>query len=91
MLTFDGAADQPLALVVGEVINTAADCCLAIEVLRTDGSPLLSTTSVNSQGATLPLPPLPAPGSYTVVVAPDAFVTATLTIELRNVPPESLP
>jgi hypothetical protein len=83
-VTFDGTSGQRLDLVVGDVINTTADCCIAVVVQRPDGAPLASTTSVGTQGATLPLPPLPTTGPYTIVVTPDAAVSSSLTLTLRG-------
>jgi YD repeat-containing protein len=73
--TFTGSAAQWLGLGITAVSTTPSGAGVTINVLQPDGTVLTSCTGY-AAGNSCPIPALPTAGTYTVVVAPGANVTA---------------
>ena len=77
--TFGGVVGQRLGLGVTAVATTPANGSIAITIIKPDGSNLGTFTAYTTTAYALP--PLPAAGTYTVVVAP-GNKTASLKLQL---------
>jgi hypothetical protein len=83
-VTFSGTAGQRISLKVGWA---PAICCLVkISITNPDGTTLSAPLSVGATGAFIDAKTLPATGTYTIVVDPQAAATGTTTLTLYEVP-----
>ena len=76
-MTFDGTAGQGLSLRLSSVTVASS----FVSILKPDGTTLVPQTSVGTAGRTITTT-LPAAGTYTIVVDPQAAATGSLTLML---------
>lgn len=78
-LTFSGTAGQSITILVTGLSIPQSN----LSVLKPDGSTLVGATLVAIGGVDLiPLPPLPATGTYTVVITPLSNAIGKITLQL---------
>lgn len=81
-LTFAGTASQTVRLTVsGVTIGTSSCCSTKVSVWRPDGTKLVSPTYVGTKGTTLTFL-LPAAGTYSVLLDPQAEDAGSATLAL---------
>ncbi|NVD97787.1 pre-peptidase C-terminal domain-containing protein [Massilia sp. BJB1822] len=88
VLSFDGAAGQPLGLGYTGYATVPANQSINYRVLKPDGSQLFSGSWSNNNSNDLPA--LPVGGTYTVHVQPPATATAKVTVSLSADVPGTL-
>jgi predicted Ser/Thr protein kinase len=85
-LTFEGRAGQSLTLTAARVTIGGSGCC-GVEVTVLDpNAKTIASGSVGTDGGGIKLPALPAAGTYTVTLNPQAAATGAITLTLREGP-----
>ncbi len=84
-LTFNGNANQRVSLGMG---NGTMGWAL-VSIVKPDGTNLIDPTWTNG-GGYFDVRVLPATGTYTIVVDPENANIGNLTLQLYNVPPDSI-
>jgi hypothetical protein len=86
-LTFGGTVGQRVSLGMTDVtIGTSTCCGSQVSISTPDGTVLVSPTFIGTNGGTLDTPPLPATGTYTILVDPGGTSTGSITLTLSQVP-----
>jgi YD repeat-containing protein len=80
-VTFSGSAGQRVSLHMTGVTMSSS----VVSILKPDGSSLVSTT-VGTSGGFIDTNVLASPGTYTIVVNPNAAATGNMTLTLYDVP-----
>jgi subtilisin family serine protease len=84
-LRFDGEAEQRVSLKLSAgTISTSS-----VSILKPDGTALGTSTYVGATGRFVDTRTLPAGGSYTILVDPQAAATGSMSVTLYNVPPDA--
>jgi hypothetical protein len=84
VLSFSGVANQRVSLNITGV-TLSGNGILTVRIRKPDGTTLV-TTSVNNSGGFIDLQTLPTTGTYTILVDPNSFNTASATLTLYDVP-----
>jgi subtilisin family serine protease len=88
-LTFDGQADQRIALKMSGVTMGPSPCCSTyVWIYKPDGTALASQTLVGTNGGFIDTRALPTTGRYKIFVDPQATSTGSMTLMLYDVPPD---
>jgi subtilisin family serine protease len=88
-LTFDGQADQRIALKMNGVTLGPSPCCSTyVSIFKPDGTMLGQQTLVGTNGGFVDTRSLPATGRYRILVDPQAASTGSMTLTLYDVPPD---
>src|SRR5262245_46440974 len=88
-LTFDGQADQRVALKMSGVTIGPSPCCSThVSIFRPDGTMLGQQTLTGTNGGFVDTRTLPATGQYRILVDPQATATGSMTLTLYDVPPD---
>jgi hypothetical protein len=88
-LTFDGVAGRRVSLRLSNVTIGTSTCCSArVSIAKPDGSTLVFPTPVGTNGGFLDTRTLPASGTYTILVDPQAADLGSMTLTLYDVPPD---
>jgi hypothetical protein len=88
--TFAGLAGGRISVAVNDVtVGTSTCCSVKVSVLRSNGLYVAGPTYVGTNGGFLDAKALPASGTYTVVVDPQAGETGSLSLTLHDVPPDA--
>jgi subtilisin family serine protease len=88
-LTFEGVSGRRVSLRLGNVTIGTSTCCSArVSILKPDGSTLVFPTPVGTSGGFLDTRTLPASGTYTILVDPQAADLGSMTLTLYDVPPD---
>ena len=88
-LTFDGQADQRIALRMSGVTIGPSPCCSTyVWIYKPDGTALGSQTLVGTNGGFVDTRVLPATGQYRILVDPQQTATGSMTLTLYDVPPD---
>jgi subtilisin family serine protease len=88
-LTFDGQANQRVALRMSGVTIGPSPCCSTyVWIYKPDGTALASQTLVGTKGGFVDTRVLPATGRYRILVDPQATATGSMTLTLYDVPPD---
>jgi subtilisin family serine protease len=88
-LTFDGQANQRIALRMSGVTIGPSPCCSTyISIYKPDGTALGQQTLVGTNGGFVDTRTLPATGHYRILVDPQASATGSMTLTLYEVPPD---
>ena len=82
-LTFDGAAGQRISLRISASTIASSD----VSILKPDWTWLVAPTAATSSGF-IDTTTLPASGTYTIFINPDAANTGNMTLTLYEVPPD---
>lgn len=83
-VVFEGTAGQRVGLVMSGVTISSS----AVSILNPDGSNLVAPTSVNTSGGFISSSPLPATGTYTILIDPSGTNVGSMTLRLVSVPPD---
>ena len=84
LLSFTGVATQRVSLAITGVTVTSGGI-VTIRIKKPDGT-TLGVTSVNGSGGFIDVQTLPVNGTYTILVDPNSFHTASATLTLYDVP-----
>ena len=88
-LTFDGQADQRIALRMSGVTIGPSPCCSTyVWIYKPDGTALGSQTLVGTNGGFVDTRSLPTTGQYRILVDPQQTATGSMTLTLYDVPPD---
>jgi hypothetical protein len=87
VLSFSGVANQRVSLNITGV-TLSGNGILTVRIRKPDGTTLV-TTSVNNSGGFIDLQTLPTTGTYTILVDPNSFNTASATLTLYDVPADA--
>jgi hypothetical protein len=87
VLSFSGVANQRVSLNITGV-TLSGNGILTVRIRKPDGTTLV-TTSVNNSGGFIDLQTLPTTGTYTILVDPNSFNTASATLALYDVPADA--
>jgi subtilisin family serine protease len=88
-LTFDGQADQRIALKMSGVTLGPSPCCSTyVSIFKPDGTMLGQQTLVGTNGGFVDTRSLTATGRYRILVDPQAASTGSMTLTLYDVPPD---
>jgi subtilisin family serine protease len=88
-LTFNGQADQRVALRMSGVTIGPSPCCSTyVSIFKPDGTALGSQTLVGTNGGFVDTRSLPATGQYRILVDPQQTATGSMTLTLYDVPPD---
>ena len=89
-LTFDGQADQRIALRMSGVTIGPSPCCSTyVSIFKPDGTALGSQSLVGTNGGFVDTRLLPATGQYRILVDPQQTATGSMTLTLYDVPPDA--
>jgi subtilisin family serine protease len=89
-LTFDGQANQRIALRMSGVTIGPSPCCSTyVSIFKPDGAALGSQTLVGTNGGFVDTRTLPATGRYRILVDPQQVATGSMTLTLYDVPPDA--
>ena len=83
-LVFEGTAGSKVGLIMSGVTISSS----AVSILNPDGSNLIAPISVGTSGGFMSSSPLPATGTYTILVDPSGTVVGSMTLKLLDVPPD---
>jgi subtilisin family serine protease len=88
-LTFDGRADQRIALRMSGVTIGPSPCCSTyVSIFKPDGTMLGQQTLTGTNGGFVDTRSLPATGRYRILVDPQQTATGSMTLTLYDVPPD---
>jgi subtilisin family serine protease len=88
-LTFDGVAGGRVALRLSNVTIGTSTCCSArVSITAPNGSTLVFPTPFGTSGGFVDTRTLPATGTYTILVDPQAGDLGSATLALYDVPPD---
>jgi subtilisin family serine protease len=88
-LTFDGVAGRRVSLRLSNVTIGTSSCCSArVSISKPDGSILAFATPIGTSGGFLDTRTLPASGTYSILVDPQAADLGSMTLTLYDVPPD---
>jgi subtilisin family serine protease len=89
-LTFDGQANQRIALRMSGVTIGPSPCCSTyVSIFKPDGIALGSQTLVGTNGGFVDTRTLPATGRYRILVDPQQTASGSMTLTLYDVPPDA--
>jgi hypothetical protein len=87
--TFTGVANRGIALQIdGVTMGTSTTASFKLSIKKPDGTYLLAATLFGRSGGFIDTKTLPASGTYTIVVDPQADATGSVTLTLYDVPPQ---
>jgi len=88
-LTFDGQANQRIALKMSGVTMGPSPCCSTyVSIFKPDGTMLGQQTLTGTNGGFIDTRTLPTTGRYRIFVDPQATSTGSMTLTLYDVPPD---
>jgi subtilisin family serine protease len=88
-LTFDGHANQRVALKMSGVTMGPSPCCsVYVTMYKPDGTTLGQQTLTGTNGGFIDTRALPMDGTYKIFVDPQATSTGSMTLTLYDVPPD---
>lgn len=83
-VVFEGTAGSRVGLVMSSVTISSS----AVSILNPDGTSLIAPMSVSTSGGFMSSSPLPATGTYTILVDPSGSNVGSMTLKLLDVPPD---
>jgi Chitobiase/beta-hexosaminidase C-terminal domain/Bacterial Ig-like domain len=87
--TFTGVNGRGVALKLdGVTMGTSATSSLQLSIVKPDGTNLVAPTLFGRSGGFIDTKNLPANGTYSIVVNPQADATGSVTLTLYDVPPQ---
>jgi hypothetical protein len=88
-LTFNGHANQRVALKMSGVTMGPSPCCsVYVSIFKPDGTMLGQQTLTGTNGGFIDTRTLPTDGTYKIFVDPQATSTGSMTLTLYDVPPD---
>lgn len=84
ILMFDGTTGQRLGLGVSGVTTTPSGGYFYVSILDTKNHVIAAEATIGSTGGTLDIPPLPATGTYSIMVRTSGIYTASATYTLST-------
>jgi hypothetical protein len=89
-LIFAGTAGRGIALKLsGVTIGTSTTSSLKLSITKPDGTSLVAPTLYGTNGTFIDTLTLPATGTYTILIDPQAAVIGSATVQLYEVAPEA--
>ena len=89
LILFEGISGQRVSLKVSGVALTGGNNYLDLSIKKPDGTTLIATGYISSNGTFVDVTTLPVSGSYTILVDPQDTNFGSATLSLYNVPADA--